>query len=125
MDDWYRIIQDEMIIVKDTRIFNEDVMEVSVMKKDIPADWTTKPKRWKYFSGKGAWIWHYFNAKLFQRFHADVIKSAASVKLVRKQVRSLYLTRCRPLEIEQYDWTATCLLSLDQSFSLADLNFLV
>ena len=45
MDDWYRIIQDEMIIVKDTRIFNEDVMEVSVMKKDIPADWTTKPKR--------------------------------------------------------------------------------
>ena len=45
MDDWYRIIQDEMIIVKDTRIFNEDVMEVSVMKKDIPADWTTKLKR--------------------------------------------------------------------------------
>ena len=45
MDDWYRIIQDEIIIVKDTRIFNEDVMEVSVMKKDIPADWTTKPKR--------------------------------------------------------------------------------
>ena len=45
MDDWYRIIQDEMIIVKDTRIFNEDVMEVSVMKIDIPADWTAKPKR--------------------------------------------------------------------------------
>lgn len=45
MDDWYRIIQDEMIIIKDTRIFNEDVVEVSVMKKDIPADWTTKPKR--------------------------------------------------------------------------------
>lgn len=43
MDDWYRIIQDEMIIIKDTRIFNEDVVEVSVMKKDIPADWTTKP----------------------------------------------------------------------------------
>lgn len=45
MDDWYRIIQDEMIIIKDTRIFNEDVVEVSVMKKDVPADWTTKPKR--------------------------------------------------------------------------------
>lgn len=45
MDDWYRIIQDEMIIIKDTRIFNEDVVEVSVMKKDIPADWTTRPKR--------------------------------------------------------------------------------
>lgn len=45
MDDWYRIIQEEMIIIKDTRIFNEDVVEVSVMKKDIPADWTTKPKR--------------------------------------------------------------------------------
>ena len=45
MDDWYRIIQDEMIIIKDTRIFNEDIVEVSVMKKDIPADWTTKPKR--------------------------------------------------------------------------------
>ena len=32
--DWYRIIQDEPIIVKDVRIFNEDAMEVTIVRKE-------------------------------------------------------------------------------------------
>lgn len=33
-DTWQKLIQDESIIVKDVRIFNEDVMEVSTLKKE-------------------------------------------------------------------------------------------
>ena len=31
---WQKLIQDESLVIKDVRIFNEDVMEVSVMKKE-------------------------------------------------------------------------------------------
>ena len=31
---WQKLIQDESLVMKDVRIFNEDVMEVSVMKKE-------------------------------------------------------------------------------------------
>ena len=33
-DAWQKMVQDESVIVKDVRIFNEDVMEVSVLKKE-------------------------------------------------------------------------------------------
>ena len=33
-DTWQKMVQDESVIVKDVRIFNEDVMEVSVLKKE-------------------------------------------------------------------------------------------
>ena len=33
-DAWQRIVKDETVVVKDTRIFNDDVLEVSVMKKE-------------------------------------------------------------------------------------------
>ena len=32
-DAWQRVVKDETVVVKDTRIFNDDVLEVSVMKK--------------------------------------------------------------------------------------------
>ena len=34
---WQKLIQDESLVIKDVRIFNEDVMEVSVMKKEKDA----------------------------------------------------------------------------------------
>ena len=34
---WQKIIQDESLLIKDVRVFNEDVMEVSVMKKEKDA----------------------------------------------------------------------------------------
>ena len=34
MDDWYRIINDGTIHVKDGRIYNEDVMELTTGKKE-------------------------------------------------------------------------------------------
>ena len=33
-DTWQKVIQDESVIVKDVRIFNEDVMEVSTFKHE-------------------------------------------------------------------------------------------
>ena len=33
-DAWQRNVKDETVVVKDTHIFNEDVLEVSVMKED-------------------------------------------------------------------------------------------
>ena len=34
---WQKLIQDESLVIKDVPIFNEDVMEVSVMKKEKDA----------------------------------------------------------------------------------------
>ena len=34
VDTWFRVLNDDSIVVKETRIFNNDVMEVSVMKKE-------------------------------------------------------------------------------------------
>ena len=34
---WQKLIQDESLVIEDVRIFNEDVMEVSVMKKEKDA----------------------------------------------------------------------------------------
>ena len=34
IDTWFRVLNDDTLIVKETRIFNDDVMEVSVMKKE-------------------------------------------------------------------------------------------
>lgn len=34
---WQKLIQDESLVIKDVRIFNEDVMEVSAMKKEKDA----------------------------------------------------------------------------------------
>ena len=40
--DWYRIIQDETIIVQDVRIFNEDAMEVTILRKEGACEPTSK-----------------------------------------------------------------------------------
>ena len=37
-DVWQKIVQDETVMVKDVRIFNEDVMEVSVLKHEDACD---------------------------------------------------------------------------------------
>jgi len=34
---WQKIIQDKLLVIKDVRIFNEDVMEVSVMQNEKDA----------------------------------------------------------------------------------------
>ena len=43
-DAWQRTVQDETVVVKDICIFNEDVLEVSVMKKEDACEGAGKTK---------------------------------------------------------------------------------